>query len=146
MELSLIVCPTGCLLHNDKIWPWTMQALDVSCSFCVLFPLSPAFSFPSFSPSSFPSPFIEPLGYVRVSPGGPVVKIQLSLPQSGFIRGSGNHTTCLSVFILWWLHVAVMLKATRLGFQIPAGSSWWTYFSRASRLRQTGKKDLATDF
>ena len=26
------------------------------------------------------------------------------------------------LFILWWLHVAVMLKAISLGFQIPAGS------------------------
>lgn len=41
----------------------------------------------------------------------------------GFISQSGNHTTYLLVVILWWLSVAVMLKAMLLIFQIPAGSS-----------------------
>ena len=64
----------------------------------------------------------------------------------GFISWSGNHTTRLLVVILWWLHVAVMLKAMPPIFQIPAGSPCWTGFSGASRLRQTRKKDLATNF
>ena len=70
----------------------------------------------------------------------------LSLPCPGFVSQSGNHTTQLSVVILWQVHVAVMLKAMPLGFQIPAGHPWWTVFSGASRLRQTRKKDLAAHF
>ena len=31
-------------------------------------------------------------------------------PQPTFISGTENHTTHLSVIILWWLRVAVMLK------------------------------------
>ena len=56
-------------------------------------------------------------------PGGSIGKDSaLSSPQLGFVSWSGTHTTSLSIVILWWLHVAVMLKAIPRGFQIPAGS------------------------
>ena len=57
------------------------------------------------------------------SPGGLAVKIWNSQCCGlGFISRSGNHTTHPLVVILWWLCVAVMLKAMSLVFQIPAGS------------------------
>ena len=46
----------------------------------------------------------------------------LSPPGPKFISLSGTHTTHLLVVILWWLYVAVMLKAMPPVFQIPAGS------------------------
>ena len=42
--------------------------------------------------------------------------------QPRFILLSGNHTTHLSVVVLWQLRAAVMLKAMPPGFQIPTGS------------------------
>ena len=59
---------------------------------------------------------------------------------------SGNDTTCLMVVIVWWLHVAVTLKAVPTGFQIPAGSARVDRFQWSFQRRQTGKKDLVTHF
>ena len=46
----------------------------------------------------------------------------------------------MSVVTLWWLRVAATLKAVPPGFQIPAGSLWWTGFSGASRLDRLGRR------
>ena len=62
------------------------------------------------------------IAYKKASPGGLVVKIQHSASQAWFISQSENHTTCLSVVILWLLCVAVMMKAMPLVLQIPAGA------------------------
>ena len=44
-----------------------------------------------------------------------------------------NHTTRLSAVTLWWLHVAVMLKAMHWDFKYQQDHPWWTGFSGASR-------------
>lgn len=51
--------------------------------------------------------------------------------RSGFLSWSGNHTTHLPVVTLWWMRVAVMLKAMPLIFQIPAGSPVVDRFQRS---------------
>ena len=84
------------------------------------------------------------------SPGSLVVKIRWShccslrpFPSQGT---TPPVTTRLSVVILWWLRVAVMLKAMPLVFQNQQGHPWWRGVSGASRIRQTRKKDLAAHF
>ena len=78
-------------------------------------------------------------------PDGLVVKIRRSQGHSpGSFPGEGTTPPHLSVVRLWWLHVAVMLKALPSRFQIPAGSPRWTGVSGASRWKQTRKEDLAT--
>ena len=56
---------------------------------------------------------------------------------------SGNHTTHLSFAILC---VAVTWKLCCQYFKYQQGHPWWTGLHRASRLRQTRKKNLATHF
>ena len=70
----------------------------------------------------------------------------LSSPWPRLISRSENHTTihrlsyCSSCVLLWcW-------KLCHWYFKYQQGHSWWTGFSRASRLRQNRKKDLATHF
>ena len=63
------------------------------------------------------------------------LRLALSLRWPGSVSPSGNQTTHLSVVRLWWLHVAVMLKALPLRFQIPAGSPVVDGFQQSFRTK-----------
>ena len=82
---------------------------------------------------------------IIANPGGLAVKILCShhCGLSSF-PGSGNHTVCLLVVLLWCLHVAMMPKAIPPPvFQIAARSSMADRFQQSL---QTRKKDLVTHF
>ena len=70
----------------------------------------------------------------------------LSSPGPRFISWSGIHISYLWGVTLWWLCVAVMLKAVPLGFQIQAGSPMADRLQQSFQTRQAGKKDLAVHF